>query len=443
MADANEEIEALKGKIKALEEELARLKDQCPADKQELIDKITGLEKEVADLKDEVEALKEENSKLKDEVAKLTEDNKAKDETIKDLEDKNNEKDQTIKDLEDEKAKIEKDLEDEKISKEEADKKIDELNDKIEELEKNQDTRTDADKTDITVPKVDGVEDFHKPTAEEKDKIKDAVIEENKDKLPEGTEVEVDDKGDVTITYPDKSQDTITADELEKASKGEEDKKSQADETEVKVPSVDDINDFHKPSKEEKDKIKDAILEENKDNFPKGTDVIVKDNGDAEIIFPDGSKKVITADELEKASKKNQDNKKSQAEEIQLVVPKVDGIKDFHKPTTAEKEKIKNAVIEANKNKLPKGTKVEVMDNGDVKVTFPDKSVKTITADELAKAAKSGSNLANGGKVTSTGEVGKGGKLPQTGEAILGYLASIGAIVGGAFGLKKKKRDDK
>ncbi|OQR12398.1 hypothetical protein B6U43_09320, partial [Ligilactobacillus salivarius] len=39
-------------------------------------------------------------------------------------------------------------------------------------------------------------------------------IRDNNPGLPEGTKIEVGDNGDTTITYPDKSVDTITGDKL-------------------------------------------------------------------------------------------------------------------------------------------------------------------------------------------------------------------------------------
>ena len=53
-----------------------------------------------------------------------------------------------------------------------------------------------------------------KLTDDEKAAVKKAIEDANKDKFPKGTTVEVGDDGTATITYPDKSKDTIKGDKL-------------------------------------------------------------------------------------------------------------------------------------------------------------------------------------------------------------------------------------
>jgi Rib/alpha/Esp surface antigen-like repeat protein len=49
---------------------------------------------------------------------------------------------------------------------------------------------------------------------------------------------------------------------------------------------------------EEKENLRDKILSANKDKFPKGTKVEVGDNGDATIIYPDGSRYIIPGNKI-------------------------------------------------------------------------------------------------------------------------------------------------
>ncbi|OXZ32412.1 Rib/alpha-like domain-containing protein, partial [Finegoldia magna] len=79
------------------------------------------------------------------------------------------------------------------------------------------DDRPELPISDIIEPTVPGktdVGDKDNLTDKEKEEIKDKIEEANKDNFPEGTKVEVDDKGNVTITYPDESTDTIPADKV-------------------------------------------------------------------------------------------------------------------------------------------------------------------------------------------------------------------------------------
>ena len=74
--------------------------------------------------------------------------------------------------------------------------------------------KTTADKTDPAVPAKTKVANKAKLTEDEKKAVKKAIEDANKDKFPEGTTVEVGDDGTATITYPDKSTDTIKGSDL-------------------------------------------------------------------------------------------------------------------------------------------------------------------------------------------------------------------------------------
>ncbi|ERT63623.1 InlB B-repeat-containing protein, partial [Peptoniphilus sp. BV3AC2] len=72
-------------------------------------------------------------------------------------------------------------------------------------------TKTQAEKIDPVVPAKTPVADPTNLTKEEKDTVKKAIEDANKDKFPQGTTVEVDETGKATIKYPDGSTDTIPA----------------------------------------------------------------------------------------------------------------------------------------------------------------------------------------------------------------------------------------
>ncbi|WP_143456185.1 LPXTG cell wall anchor domain-containing protein, partial [Ligilactobacillus salivarius] len=252
--------------------------------------------------------------------------------------------------------------------------------------------KSDADNTE---PKVSGdkvkVDDPNKLTEDEKSEVVKAVEDANKDEngkstLPDGTTVTVGDNGDVTVTYPDGSKDTIPGD---KVVEGKSDAKSDADKNEPKEPGdkvkVDDPN---KLTEDEKSEVVKAVEDANKDEngkstLPEGSKVTVGDNGDVTVTYPDGSKDTIPGDKVVEG--------KSDAENNEPKVPgdkvKVD---DPNKLMEDEKSEVVKAVEDANKDEngkstLPDGTTVTVGDNGDVTVTYPDGSKDTIPGDKVVE----------------------------------------------------------
>ncbi|WP_410504403.1 YSIRK-type signal peptide-containing protein [Ligilactobacillus salivarius] len=253
-------------------------------------------------------------------------------------------------------------------------------------------TTTDSENNE---PKVPGdkvkVDDPNKLTEDEKSEVVKAVEDANKDEngkstLPEGTTVTVGDNGDVTVTYPDGSKDTIPGD---KVVEGKSDAKSDADNNEPKVSGdkvkVDDPN---KLTEDEKSEVVKAVEDANKDEngkstLPEGSKVTVGDNGDVTVTYPDGSKDTIPGDKVVEG-KTTTDSESNE--------PKVPGNKvkvdDPNKLTDSEKSEVVKAVEDANKNEngkstLPEGSKVTVGDNGDVTVTYPDGSKDTIPGDKV------------------------------------------------------------
>ncbi|MDO4903631.1 MAG: YSIRK-type signal peptide-containing protein, partial [Limosilactobacillus sp.] len=123
------------------------------------------------------------------------------------------------------------------------------------------DNRTDAEKTDPKVPEKTGVDDVKHLTDTEKDQVKQKVEEANKGNFPEGTTVTVADDGTATISYPDKSTDTIPGGQLVQ-------QKTDADKIDPKVPEKTGVEDTQHLTDAEKDQVKQKVEEANKGNFP-------------------------------------------------------------------------------------------------------------------------------------------------------------------------------
>ena len=108
--------------------------------------------------------------------------------------------------------------------------------------------------------------------------------------MPEGTQITADDHGNVTVTYPDKSTDTISGKDLVvKDDQGDHPSTNQsmADQITPNVPGDKvTVADMNQLTKDEKDKVKENVNKANPD-LPQGTEVTVGDNGDVTITYPD------------------------------------------------------------------------------------------------------------------------------------------------------------
>ena len=125
---------------------------------------------------------------------------------------------------------------------------------------------TDAGNITPTVPgdKVT-VKDPSHLTEGEKDQVKTNVTNANKDKFPAGTEVTVGDDGTTTVTYPDKSTDTINGSDLVRP-------ENDAEKTTPNVPGDKvTVKDPSHLTDDEKNQVKNNVDNANKDKFPAGT----------------------------------------------------------------------------------------------------------------------------------------------------------------------------
>ncbi|MBY4963051.1 GA module-containing protein, partial [Streptococcus suis] len=266
-----------------------------------------------------------------------------------------------------------------------------------------------------------------KLTDAEKESVKRAVEETND--LPAGTEVSVSDSGTVTVTYPDKSTDTIQPAETVKVAK-DTDKDGFTD-TEEATAGTDATNPSSTPAGQDSagqltpslaepvevknpDKLTDAEKEsvkkavEDSNDLPEGTEVSVSDNGTVTVTYPDKSTDTIQPAETVKVAKDTDKDGFTDTEEEKAGTNATDPsstpagqdsagqltpgltepveVKNPDKLTDAEKDAVKKAVEDSND--LPEGTEVTVSDNGTVTVTYPDKSTDTIQPAETVKVAK-------------------------------------------------------
>ena len=229
--------------------------------------------------------------------------------------------------------------------------------------------KTDAEKNPAVAPNKTEVENKDKLTDEEKAKVKDEVKKVN----PEAKEVEVDDKGNVTITYPDGSTNTLTPDQTITEKGATDAEKVQPNIPEEKTG----VKDLDKLTDKEKEKVKNKIEEANKDKFPEGTEVSVDDKGNATITYPDGSKDTIPAEDLVFEYKHGNPEIDGRPELpisdiIDPTIPGKTDVGDKDNLTDKEKEEVKKKIEDANKDKFPEGTKVDVDDKGNATITYPD-----------------------------------------------------------------------
>ena len=189
--------------------------------------------------------------------------------------------------------------------------------------------------------------------------------------------------------------------------------------------------------------------------LPDGTKVETKADGEGNwtVKVPEGKepkendvvKAVATVDgknSSEEATattgKADEDDNKTIADKTDPTIPSKTEVKDKNNLTDEEKDKVKKAIEDANKDKFPQGTKVEIGKDGTATITYPDGSVDIIKGNDLviqkAKAGASGSinrvNSSNTGKNVKTG-VGSSATI----------LATLAAAVSGLFASKKRKND--
>ena len=286
--------------------------------------------------------------------------------------------------------------------------------------------------------------------------------------LPDGTEKETkaDDKGNWSVDTPElKENDVVKA-------VATEDGKKPSDETTATTGKADEeqtkVGGDVKPVKPTDDKQDTGIKVENPDKDTKvtakdedGKDVPVEIDKDGNVIVTPGTNvdgpitvtiedpdlpggkveievPVVGHEKGKDDNKSDKDDNKTIASETDPTIPSKTEVKDKNNLTDEEKDKVKKAIEDANKDKFPQGTKVEIGKDGTAKITYPDGSVDIIKGNDLviqkANAGASGSinrvNSSNTGKNVKTG-VGSSATI----------LATLAAAVSGLFTSKKRKND--
>ena len=284
--------------------------------------------------------------------------------------------------------------------------------------------QTDAEKNPAVAPEKTEVVNKTALTDAEKSEVEEKVKKAN----PNAKDVTVGNDGSVTLTYPDGSINTLTPEQTvtEKA-------KTDAEKNPAKDPVKTEVENKDKLTEEEKAK----VVEEVKKANPEAKDVTVDDKGNATLTYPDGSTNTLPAEKTV-TDKKATNPDKTIADKTNPTVPSKTEVKDKNNLTDEEKDKVKKAIEDANKDKFPQGTKVEIGKDGTAKITYPDGSVDIIKGNDLviqkANAGASGSinrvNSSNTGKNVKTG-VGSSATI----------LATLATAVSGLFASKKRKND--
>ena len=212
------------------------------------------------------------------------------------------------------------------------------------------------------------VKDPAKLTDEEKAKVKKAVEDVNP-----GSKVVVDDKGNATVTTEDGKTATIPAAQLVKDAK---DVAAKNNGENINLDfEKETVVDFNNLTDAEKESAKAKIKGANADVV----EVIFDKAGNATVITKDGKAYTIAAKDIFR----------------QQEVPTRPGkvvVENPAKLTDAEKEAVKQALIDANP-KL-KDAEITIADNGEATIVYPDGQKVVIPASDLveAKAANNGSN---------------------------------------------------
>ncbi|WP_229028471.1 Rib/alpha-like domain-containing protein [Anaerococcus vaginalis] len=299
-----------------------------------------------------------------------------------------------------------------------------------------------ADTIDPILPKDRvKVKNLEKLTEKEKEEIKNKIKDLNKNNFPENTQVEVDEKGNVSVTYPDKSKDMIESGKLvfqESKGAATEIEKPEMPISEIINPLLPKnkikVNNLEKLTEKEKEEIKNKIKDINKNNFPKNTQVEVDEKGNVTITYPDNSKDTINASDLVEKMAQAQNNK-TDAQNNPAVIPAKTLVKDKNNLTDKEKAEIASKVKKSN----PKAINIEVTKNGSVTITYPDGSKNMIDGSKLvSEKAKEITSNSKKAKLTPANNKSKNVKTGVGSSASI--LTILAGSVGGLFVSKKRKK---
>ena len=251
-------------------------------------------------------------------------------------------------------------------------------------------TATQAAQNPAQVPATTEVGNAHNLTPEEQAVVAAKVQAAN----PAATDVKVSKDGTATLTYKDGSVNTIPGTSLvvQKEEVPTQDQPTIAEKTKVRVPAnPTKVAEATRLTDEEKAAVKKAVVDAN--GFGSDVNVEVAGDGTATIVFKDGSAITIPGSQLVAQDPKAQDSNKTDAEKTTVKAPaqRVD-VKDITHLTDEEKEKVKVAILQANRSALD-GVKIEVAGDGTAIITFPDDSVVTILGKDTVQQSAKGESL--------------------------------------------------
>ena len=128
------------------------------------------------------------------------------------------------------------------------------------------------------------------------------------------------------------------------------------------------------------------------------------------------------------------------ADKVDPAVPGKTKVEDPSNLTKDEKDKVKEAIEKANKDKFPQGTKVEIGNDGSATITYPDGSKDTIKGSDLVeKIADAPTRPSKPSKQDKPSK-----NLPKAGiesEAMMMAAAALSTL-GGLYVSRKKKEDE-
>ncbi|EKB55393.1 LPXTG-domain-containing protein cell wall anchor domain [Facklamia hominis CCUG 36813] len=268
---------------------------------------------------------------------------------------------------------------------------------------------------------------------------------------------------DVTVTDPDLPGGKVEVEvEVEGHKKGQDDNNSDKKPEDNKT-SVDESG--KKPVKPTDDKQDTGVKVTNPDKDTKvsakdedGKDIPVEIDENGNIVVTPGTDvdgpiditiedpdlpggKVEIEIEVEGHKKGQDDNgsdkkpdKGSQADQIDPTIPADKTlVGDKNHLTEDEKAKVKKAIEDANKDKFPAGTKVEIGNDGTATITYPDGSQDVIPGNQLvveraADGQASGSNEQSQADAASLPQTGENDSTVIFGAAALSILAGLGLV---------------
>ncbi|MCG3399706.1 Rib/alpha-like domain-containing protein [Staphylococcus massiliensis] len=184
-----------------------------------------------------------------------------------------------------------------------------------------------------------------------------------------GTKTVISEKGIITITFPDFSTITISAEKLFI-------KKTHAELVHLNMPTEVKVQNINYLSQEERNMVHTAFLSRN-EHLPEGSTVYVERDGSLLVKFKDMSYKYLKNKSYIKAI--------TMAESIDFTFPEVLKVEDINHLSVKDIDDVRARFIEENPHLLHKGELIFHM-NGNLSIKFHDQSTINLGHQRLFKA---------------------------------------------------------